>query len=309
VLKRILPIQAELGMYIERFEGGWFSHPFWKSRFVLNDASNVETVRASSVKGVIIDTAKGADIAQPETNLISAERQAQPPSLADERLRAVSPRSAMPSAARAHLPTSRQQFGNAKRVARHCGRKVWQVFLKAGLGGAVTLREVEPVIDEIYQSIAGNPQILNAVLRCQRNTGEVYRHSLAVSSLMVALGRAIRLTPEQTKIAGVVGLLMDVGVGQMSEHVEQVGGDYRALPAALLEQHVIFGFDIVTKLEGIPQDCVRACLDHHERIDGSGYPAGATGEDIGRLAHLAAICDEFGYLVRGGALVGPLDPH
>jgi hypothetical protein len=66
MLKRIDPHQAQLGMFIHKLEGNWFSHPFWRSRFLLDDEERLSCLRASDVAAVIIDTEKGRDVADGE---------------------------------------------------------------------------------------------------------------------------------------------------------------------------------------------------------------------------------------------------
>lgn len=116
------------------------------------------------------------------------------------------------------------------------------------------------------------------------------------------------LPTDDVRLAGLTGLLMDIGVGQMTTHLPQVDGDYRALPPKIAQQHVFFGHDIVAANEEIPGSVVRGCLDHHERVDGSGYPAGIVGAQIGIFAKMAAICDEFDYMVSGGFIENPINP-
>lgn len=300
MLQRIEPHSAELGMFIERLEGNWLTHPFWRRRFVISDADQLTALQTSAVSGVIIDTSRGAS----PTPTVERKRSfaARPPGPE------IAPRQAAMTAIKTELPGARQ-FGNARRVARESGKVVSQIFLKARLGQAVSLQDVEPVLDEIYNSVAQNPFTLTAILPCQRNTGEVYRHALAVSALMVSLGRAMRMSREDVMQAGLVGMMMDVGVGQMDAMLESVDGDYRALPQQFLDQHIFYGHDILAATKGVAPACIQACLDHHERLDGSGYPNGQAGDAIGVLARMAAICDEFDYLVSGGFHSAAVDPH
>lgn len=307
MLQRIEPGRAELGMFIERFDGSWLTHPFWRRRFVISDPKQLATLRASAVEAVIIDTSRGI---APTPEATPARRR-NPSALASGH--AAAPRDVRIAARPQHAghvarPAARQ-FGNAKRVLRNSTKTVSQVFLKARLGQAVRLSDVEGVIDDIYQSISESPQALTALLRCQRDAGDIYRHALSVSALMVALGRAMRLAPERTKQAGLVGLIMDIGVSQLHARLPEVDDDYRKLPQACLDEHVYFGHDLAASMDDIPSECLRACLDHHERVDGSGYPAGLQREEIGEFARMAAICDEFDYLVARGFAGQPLDPH
>ena len=62
MLKRISPSQVELGMFVHKLEGSWFKHPFWKSKFVLNDPATLEDLRDADIDGVVIDISKGRDV-------------------------------------------------------------------------------------------------------------------------------------------------------------------------------------------------------------------------------------------------------
>ena len=62
MLKRIDVADVQLGMFIHKLEGSWFKHPFWKSRFLLQDPDTLENLRFSEVDGVVIDVSKGKDV-------------------------------------------------------------------------------------------------------------------------------------------------------------------------------------------------------------------------------------------------------
>lgn len=65
MLKRISTDDIELGMFIHKLEGSWFRHPFWKSRFLLEDQELLDTLRGSGIEGVVIDTGRGKDTTEP----------------------------------------------------------------------------------------------------------------------------------------------------------------------------------------------------------------------------------------------------
>ncbi|WP_375290012.1 HD-GYP domain-containing protein [Qipengyuania sp.] len=311
MLQRIEAAEAEIGMFVERLEGNWLRHPFWKRRFVLSDEKQLRVLRESSVPGVIIDTSRGCLPKNcAEDNNSASEREPAKPLasgiFASEPL--VAPRGSAPVIpVRIELPGARE-FGRAKAVADRSQKVISRVFLNARLGEKIKLADVEAVVEEIYESVASNPHTLTGILRCQAETGEVYRHALASCALMISLGRTLKLSRDDIRLAGLTGLLMDVGVGQMSDHLAEVDGDYRALPQPIMEQHVAYGHDVLSLAGDVPQEVVRACLDHHERVDGSGFPFGIIGDQIGILAKMAAVCDDFDFLVSGGYNRPPLDP-
>ena len=313
MLRRIETSEVELGMFIQQLEGSWFSHPFWKKRFVLEDPRDLAALRHSAVQAVIIDIERGKRPARerlsssPDEAPIRSPDSPQPAPL--HRKAPVRPplRPAARAVGGGPLPIARE-FGAAKKVAERSRRHITQAFLKARLGRGVAVGDVEPVVEEIYGTIQRNPFAFSGLMRCQRDREETYRHALSVYALMIALARRMRLSMSETHEAGMVGLLMDIGVGQLPESLEAVDGDYRALKQHVIDQHVLFGHDMLCVAGDIPEAVLDACRDHHERIDGSGYPARLKGDSIGRLARMAAICDEFDYLVNGGFERPPIDP-
>lgn len=308
MLKRISTGDVELGMYICKLEGSWFSHPFWKRSFLLEDPAMLDRLLESDVDGVIIDTARGKDTAvravEPPA-IISGPRHAGMPA-SQSLLHQNSPRPVFVRAAPV-MPMARE-FGRARRAAGDALRVVSKAFIEVRLGKAIKAQDVEPVLDAVYASVQRNLYAFNGLLRCQTDNEQVYRHSLAVSALMIALAKHMRMSPVDIRDAGMAGLLMDVGVGQLPVDLASVGGDYTLLRPDLREQHVVLGYTFLKAAGDIPEQVLRVILQHHERLDGSGYPQGMSGKAIEPLSRMAAICDAYDSMISGGHEADRLDP-
>ena len=310
MLKRIATGDVELGMFIHKLEGNWFSHPFWKSRFLLDDEDLLGRLHDSSVPAVIIDTARGQaepagespPTARPAAPVLQrgARRAAAASSRArhggadDAELRSLAPRS------------QAREFGLANRIAVKSQQTISRVFLEARLGKAIEPAMVQPVVEDIFASIQRNPYAFNGLMRCKQNTEFVYRHALAVCALMIALGRVMKLAPEDIRTAGTIGLLIDLGVGHLPLEGEPPA-DFRDIAPDIFRGHVKIGTNILTAGD-CPEDVALACLQHHERLDGSGYPAGLVGDEIGEFGRMAAICDTYDWLVDDTGGRPALDP-
>lgn len=310
MLKRVSTSDIELGMFIHKLEGSWFKHPFWKSKFLLEDSETLASLRDSDLIGVIIDVSRGRDV---------TERQQRIPEKSDPAQVAVkaAPVSSLPlssvprrpSFGRAPLtlPVARE-FGRAKRAMGDALRVVSKTFIEARLGKTVRLHDVEPVLDAIYGSVQRNLYAFNGLLRCQNDNEFIYRHSLAVSALMIALARHMKFAPIDIRDAGMAGLLMDIGVGQLRVDLSAVGGDYGRLRPDLKAQHVLLGYAFLKAAGDIPEPVLRVILHHHERLDGSGYPQGLSGLAIEKLSRMAAICDAYDTLASSFDADDRLDP-
>src|SRR4051794_12372834 len=62
MLKKIQIQQLRLGMHLHALEGSWLDHPFWKTKFVLNDQGDLDKLLASGVETCVIDSSKGLDV-------------------------------------------------------------------------------------------------------------------------------------------------------------------------------------------------------------------------------------------------------
>jgi hypothetical protein len=62
MLKKKQIEQLRLGMHLHALEGSWLNHPFWKTKFVLNDQGDLDKLRASGVLACVIDASKGLDV-------------------------------------------------------------------------------------------------------------------------------------------------------------------------------------------------------------------------------------------------------
>lgn len=317
MLKRISLEDVELGMFIHKLEGSWFKHPFWKSRFLLDDNDMLTTLQSSELDGVVIDTTKGLDLremprragAKPASAVSVQPSRPQGRAPASAR----SGRPAVPAVPQADLRstapmTMAREFGLANTVAGKSRKVISRVFLEARLGKTVNASQVEPLVEDIFSSIQRNPHAFNGLMRCKRDNEYVYRHALAVCALMVSLARQMKYAPQQIREAGMAGLLMDVGIGHLPVDLGVYGGDYRNLPEDILRQHVMLGYQFLQAGGGLPQGVLNVSLRHHETLDGTGYPAGIAPGEVDELSRMAAICDTYDSMVSDTADGSGMNP-
>ncbi len=301
MLKKIAPTQVELGMFVHKLEGSWLKHPFWKSRFLLEDTQTLADLRHSEIDAVVIDISKGRDVEprpRGEAGEAPVRRVFSPPAPSPAvRRRPLVAHDDKPDFASTARTGMAREFGLAQTVAKRGEKLVSKVFLNSRLGKAVNATEVEPVISDIFASVQRNPHAFNGLMRCKRDNQFIYQHSLAVSALMISLGKTMKLGPMMIRNAGMAGLLLDVGIGHLPIDLDQCNGDYRDFGDALLRNHTTLGYDYLRMGGDIPEDVALVALQHHERMDGSGYPSGLKGEQISVLSRMAAICDTYDMLV------------
>ncbi len=308
MLKQIPVSQLEVGMFVHKFEGGWFDHPFWKAKFLIEDGGKLAEIQASRLRGVVIDTAKGCDVTPDAVRAQApAPSPAGLPSPAASRIRSIKRRTNAQLLA-AQPVSFAQEVETAMVIAEKARERLGKTFIDARLGKALDVRKVEPVVSDILASVRRNPHAFTGLMRCKLKNEQIFRHALSVSALMVALGDRMKLTGPEIHNCGLAGLLLDIGVNYLPQAVDPWDGGRRQEDDRIWQSHVLLGYRALQNDDDLPQAVLDACLFHHERMDGRGYPQRRAGEDIPLIARMAAICDSFELLLVGIHGKAPLDP-
>ena len=119
-----------------------------------------------------------------------------------------------------------------------------------------------------------------------------YVHSIRMATFMALFGKAIGLPKEQQRVLASGGLLHDVGKMTISRALLNKEGRLNPNEWELLRGHVPIAQKLLLGLE-IPKGAMTVVCQHHEKLDGSGYPLGLTGKDLNQVARMAAIIDIF----------------
>ena len=109
----------------------------------------------------------------------------------------------------------------------------------------------------------------------------------------MALGRQLKLNDEQTRLAGMAGLLHDLGKAAIPMSVLNKPGKLTDKEFTVVRSHPVEGYHMLKAGGKVPDAVLDVCLHHHEKIDGSGYPDKLKGDEITLIARMTAICDVY----------------
>ncbi|SCX35591.1 HD-GYP domain-containing protein [Agrobacterium rosae] len=262
MLKRIKPTQVRLGMFIEAVDGEWERQPFWRSRFLLDNPDDVMTLKASGVKGVIINTDGGTD-------LVSA--------VAGGRRHAV----------------SKAQLTRALEMIEHSKPMIKTMFDDVRMGNSVPIDTATTVVEHIAECMTDSSRALIAVTRLKSRDEYTFLHSIAVTALMVHFGRSIEIGEQLSQTLAMGGLLHDVGKVKIPLDILNKAGPLSDEEMAQMRQHPQRGYDLLSRQADMPDAVLDICRHHHERPDGRGYPQGLAGKQISVPVRIASICDVY----------------
>lgn len=298
MLKKISVDHLALGMHLHEFCGSWMEHPFWRTKFVLRDQKDLDAVRASSIREVWIDVAKGLDTTE------GVSKEASEAEVEHE----------LQEAAQAERPAAEQRCSmqeEAARAARICAKSkqaVVSMFQEARMGNAVNAEDCAPLVEEITNSISRNPGALISLARLKTADDYTYMHSVAVCALMIALARQLGLDEQQTRAAGLAGLLHDMGKAFVPNEVLNKPGKLTDDEFTLIKKHPELGYEALIQGNGATETVLDVCLHHHEKTDGSGYPKGLKADGISLFAKMGAVCDVYDAITSNRPYKAGWDP-
>ncbi len=123
-----------------------------------------------------------------------------------------------------------------------------------------------------------------------------YAHSMRVATLLTLLGHAAGFKHDDQLIMSSGGLLHDVGKMMIPHNILNKPGKLTEEEFEIMKTHVPETMEYLKRSDDIPQGVLIIAEQHHEKIDGTGYPHGLKGAQLNELARMAAIVDVFSAL-------------
>jgi HD-GYP domain-containing protein (c-di-GMP phosphodiesterase class II) len=163
--------------------------------------------------------------------------------------------------------------------------------------------------DLLVTSMINNPDAVLLVNRLRAEAVDTYRHSVNVALYMIALGRQLGLPARELVHLGTIGMLADVGKLKLPRALLDKPGVLTPEEFAEVKEHVRLGLERLSASGVLPPEVVLGIGQHHERLDGSGYPDGLARNQISIYGRMAAIADNFSALTTPRAYAKTRSPQ
>ena len=290
-MKSRIPTSAlQVGMFIDSMDGSWWLNPFWKRSFLVSNAKQLAQLAESGIEWVVIDDSRGAGLRHPDADdAPAAPSMAVPFSPAPRQPAA---RAGAAAAVMASPGTADFALQRARAVVEQSKDEIKQLFADVRLGRVVQPDALRPIVDGIQDVVEQDVGAMLRVTRLKKKNEYTYMHSVAVSALMIALARYLRLDDETVRELGLAGLLHDIGKVAVPGTILDKPDRLTDAELKVIRTHPEQGLVLLksTPLSPVALDVV---AHHHEKLDGTGYPHALAGEAISLHARIAAVCDVY----------------
>ncbi len=276
MLRKIDITQVCVGMYCS----SWVeidSKP--RQAFFINNKIVLNQIIDSGVQDIFIDTNKGLDIPVDE-RAESFVKKIISPIFQKSLIKPIS-------------NTLNDELNLASKIVDRSKAAIESMFHEARMGKAINIDDAVSIVEEITESVMRNPDALIGIARIKTKDNYTYMHSVSVCALMVSLAKQLGLSDEQTRDAGLAGLLHDIGKMAIPSEILNNPGKLTSAEFDVVRNHPRAGYDMLLEGGDVCDVALDVCLHHHEKMDGSGYPQRLSGEAISQFARMGTVCDVY----------------
>lgn len=171
-----------------------------------------------------------------------------------------------------------KQITNSNKLARKISLKEMGLHFQ---------RAFSSILDDLMQ----NKQMVGHLTTISSHSPSLYHHSVNVAVLATAVGMSLGYNRTQLINLGIGAMLHDIGKVSLPEELLQKTERWTDKEKEIAKQHTMLGFNLLRKQHDISLLSAHVCLQHHERLNGSGYPQGLSGKQIHEFAQIVGLCD------------------
>jgi len=155
------------------------------------------------------------------------------------------------------------------------------------------LNKIKDLADDLILYLSDKHQIQIQFMDLKRRDDYLLKHSLNVAIYSILLGFKMNLPKDKIQILGIGALLSDIGMNNVNGRITLKKDKLSKKDKSEVMKHPVWGYKFLKENHLISPMTRAVVLQHHERLDGSGYPRGLEGDKILDLAQIVAIADTF----------------
>lgn len=300
---KISPNQIKIGYFIQ-LPVNWLKHPFISNKFKVATYEQIAIIQGLALDFVYFFPEKSTIIPeQVHTAPDETELQHDAAALKLELERDKNQRIELAKEQRRQLQRTEKAFEQSMVQIRN-------IMTKIGSRPLMAVDEAKQMINQIADTIVNaEALVLHLISQSGKDQESLYYHVLNVSILSMMLAKNLGFSAEDIKLIGLAALFHDIGKLKIPTQILRKTEALTPPELNLLKLHSKYGVDLLKLTEAFPISAFDIIYQHHEMLDGSGYPAGLTAAQIDNKAKLVAVVNEFDNLCHPNDASKARSPH
>ncbi len=265
MMKRIQTDELKPGMYIVDVAGTWSQRLRTERKLFIENEQFIQLLKQNGIDSVFVDFSKAQQVTQAAVFIQSVDTEAD-------------------------IKAEIKQSIAVQSEARKTVTRMLTDFQKEQ---KLELSQAEDVAGIVTESILQNKFVLAGLTTMKQKNRYLYEHALSSSVLMVTFADTLGFNKDKQRELGLGAMLYDLGMLNVPSQIVNLPGKLSGQQYEVVKRHVKYGHAILQKYPQISEDILLMIIEHHERLDGSGYPFGLSGEEISPVGKMAAIVDVY----------------
>lgn len=295
--------QLQPGVYV-RLDLPWTDHPFTFSSFRIKSYDQIKVLKSLKLGKVRIDPSKSSTLPLSPRPLHAPE-----PAVAVE----------VPAPADTALMEAKRERVAALQRQREAVNRVEKQFMAAA--GTVknisnnlfaqpqkTIREASGLVQQMVEAMMSDLDVAIHVMHDKIGSEEVYYHSLNTSVLCLMIGKEMGMNAQDVHLLGLGALFHDIGTIDIPSTILRKKQPLSKAEQSFYQQHCEYGAKIGREV-GLPAAVIEIIQNHHELLDGSGYPRGDTGGHSSLHARIVEVVNRYDELCNHNDIKQSLTPY
>jgi HD-GYP domain-containing protein (c-di-GMP phosphodiesterase class II) len=276
-----IPIDAlSVGMYVVELDRPWPKCAHIINKHRIETQADIVLLKEYDVRHVTIDPTLGSDVTEkPMEKTTSRE-----------------------------LHNLAQELALARKTRTEAMTALQGIFEGVKTGAPIKSTEVKHTVRDLMDTILRRHEPLVSLIHMQRYHAELFARAVNVCAFALVIGKFQGYDKAKLERLGIGALLHDVGELRLPRNLLQKQGTFTEQERRLIQQHPRLGAAILAQTDGVHEESRRIVLEHHERIDGTGYPSGLRGLEISPLSEIVGIVDLYDAMLSSREGRPPLPP-
>lgn len=301
--------QLRIGMYVQ-LDLGWMHHPFPVSSFRVTSAEQIATLRGLGLQEIRYIPKKSDPELRELVPAAWSPPQAQDAQDAQEGSEGVAAALVEDAAARERqqqLEAQRQALDLCNQRFAHATRQYASLEKGVEEQPLLSRETADALISGCVTELLDNGESVIRLL--SEGVGERSGlHPINVVVVGLLLGKALGLAQEELLQLGAAALVHDLGKLKLPMAVAHMDPSMTAAERMRYETHVAESVAVARRM-GYPSEVLLAVAQHHEMVDGTGFPRRSKGGDMGRLSHVIALVNRYDRLCNPATGTNAMTPH
>ncbi|KKL01125.1 HD-GYP domain-containing protein [Rheinheimera mesophila] len=301
---KIAPKDIKLG-YAIKLPVGWMKHPFLTNKLIVESAQQLRIIQSLELEyvyfypersAVVIDTSADTTDCTVTQDLADVQRRTEMQLDKEQRIEQA-------KAHRRELQKTEKAFAQSMAQVRHLMSKVQGRPLNA-------IEDATQLISQLADTILSEDAlVLHLISQAGKEQESMYFHVLNVSILAMMLAKNLNCSADEVRWVGLGAMFHDIGKLKIPSQILRKTTGLTNPEQNFIKLHPKLGLELLALTQHFPAEAKAIVEQHHEYLDGSGYPAALNADAIHKLARIVAVVNEFDNLCHPQDMSQARSPH